>query len=234
MTGWRGLLAGRRPGRSAERDAGDYERKPEDDAVDGPHELERMMHLRSDEAEKESGEAEEGPDQGDTENGAKHGEFIGDFGWETMHGGHSLVLSAIAAIVLVGANLVEPEHMQAWQVLGGLAGYFIGVPVCFALDRRLHRKRRAVPVPDRSGGGRQALILMAVAFCLLGGEETAGLAGWTAFSALVLGGLTDGAWLSLVAGQRGVGLWGALRALQASAPTAQERYWTALFGRDGR
>ncbi len=232
MTG--DFLPGRRSTRSAERDAGDYERDAEDDAVDGSHEPGGSVHLRGDEPDEAANEAEKGPGQGDAEKGTEHAGVFEDFGFETIHGGYSLVLSAIAAMVLAVVNLVEPGHMQLEHVFGGLLGYFVGVPVCFALDRRLHRRKRAIPVPDPFGTGRLALTVMAAVFCVLGSEEASRLAGWIAFSALVLGGLADGAWLSLVAGRRGVGLWGALRVLQASVPTAQQRHWAALFGRDGR
>ena len=144
-------------------------------------------------------------------------------------------MSAFAAIVLLVADLVEPGHVQPWQVLGGLGGYVAGVPLFFALERRIHRKRRAMPVPDRTGGGRFALAVMAAFFCLAGGEATDGLAGWIALSALVLGSMADGGWLALVASRRGVGLWGAMQALQGSRPgrrAEQERYWAALFGKD--
>ncbi len=215
------FLPGRRSTRSAERDA-----------VDGSHEPGGSVHLRGDEPDEAANEAEKGPGQGDAEKGTEHAGVFEDFGFETMHGGYSLVLSAIAAMVLAVVNLVEPGHMQLEHVFGGLLGYFIGVLACFALDRRLHRRKRAIPALDPFGTGRQALIVVAIVFCVLGGE--AGLAGWIALSALVLGSMADGAWLSLVAVRHGVGLWGALRALQASAPTSQERHWAALFGEKRR
>ena len=232
MTGWHDFLRGRRTRRSAERDGGDYERKAEDDAVDGPSGRDRSTHPRSDGHQQEPANAQQRSNQSDCKDGAEHSDVIHDFGFETMHGGYSLVLSAIAAMVLAVVNLVEPGHMQLEHVFGGLLGYFIGVLACFALDRRLHRRKRAIPVLDPFGTGRQALMVVAIVFCVLGSE--AGLAGWIALSALVLGSMADGAWLSLVAGRRGVGLWGALRALQASVPTAQQRHWAALFGEKRR
>ncbi len=234
MTGWRDFLRGRRAGRSAELEKTSYEGKAEDDAVDGPSGRDRSTHPRSDGHEQEPANAQQRSNQSDCKDGAEHSDVIQDFGFETMHGGYSLVLSAIAAMVLAVVNLVEPGHMHLEHVFGGLLGYFVGVPVCFALDRRLHRRKRAIPVPDPFGTGRLALTVMAAVFCVLGSEEASRLAGWIAFSALVLGGLADGAWLSLVAGRRGVGLWGALRGLQASVPTAQQRHWAALFGEKRR
>ena len=234
MTGWRGLLAGRRPGRSAERDEGPDEDKAEDDAVGGPQGIGSSIYGGGDETGEASQNRQDGSGKGQNEDGALRGHEFEVVGWETLHCCQSLFVSAFAAIMLVIADLAEPGPMEPWQVLGGLGGYFTGVLLFFALERRVHRKRRAMPVADRTGGGRFALVFMAAAFCFAGGEAMAGLAGWISMSALALGCAADGAWLALVAGRRRVGLWGALRALQASAPTAQERYWAALFGREGR
>ena len=192
-----------------------------------------LVRGRSGRSAERDGAEDEG--KGDAEDGEFRGDGVGEYGLETLHGGYSLFLSAVAAMVLVGVNLVEPGHMEPEHTFGGLVGYFVGVLMCFALARREHRRRRAARVPDPFGTGRQALTIMAAVFCVLGSGEIAGLAGWIALSALVLGSMADGGWLALVAGRRGVGLWGAMQALQGSRPSRraeQERYWAALFGKD--
>lgn len=234
MTGWRGLLAGRRAGRSAERDAGDYERKAEDDAVGGPQGIGLSIYEDSDETGEATQNRQERSGKGKNEDGALAAHVFEEFGRESLHCSHSLFVSASAAIMLLIAGLVEPGHMRSWQVLGGLGCHAAGVLLFFVLERRAHRKRRAMPIPDRTGGGRFALVFMAAAFCLGGSEATTGLAGWIAMAALALGCAADGAWLALVAGRRGVGLFAALREVSFGERAAQQRYWAALFGRGER
>lgn len=154
--------------------------------------------------------------------------------WNFVHGGRSLAVSAFAGAVLLGAVLVEPGAMRPWQAIGSFGVYAVGLLLFFALERRDYRKRRAVPSPDRFGGGRLSLCFMAIVFCAAGGEETAGLSGWIAFAALVLGSMSDGAWIALVAERRGVGFRRAWQALLTGERAAQRQYWTALFGEDGR
>lgn len=231
---WLSRFARSRPDRSDERDGAEDEGKGEDGAPHGPLGRDHSIHDRSDERTDDSDEARDSAGEGKNEDGAERIELSEDFGRESLHGGYSLLVSAAAAMVMVGANLVELEHMQPWQVFGGLVGYFVGVLAYFTLDRRQYRRRRARPVPDRTGGGRQALTIAAVAFCLAGSEATAGLAGWIALSALALGAAADGAWLALVAERRGIGLWGALRELGTGGRSTQERYWAALFRKGGR
>ncbi|MDE0408770.1 MAG: hypothetical protein OXN81_13015 [Alphaproteobacteria bacterium] len=151
-----------------------------------------------------------------------------------MHGRRSLAVSAFAGIVLLAADFVEPGVMRSWQVIGGIGAYVAGLWLFFAMERRDYRKRRAAPTPDRFGGGRMALCFVAVVFFTAGGEETTGLAGWIAFAALVLGSMSDGAWVALVAECRGVGFWRAWVQLITGERVARRQYWTALFGEDGR
>ncbi len=191
--------------------------------------LARRRPVEPGKAEEESRE-----DPGRSREDARRGEGFDGFGRETLHCSHSLLASAFAAIVLSGACLVDPGQVRPWQVAGGLVCYAAGVPLFFALERRVHRNGRAMPILDRTGGGRFALAVMALVFCLAGEAATAGLAGWVALSALALGCAADGAWVALVAGRRGIGLWTVLRELASGERAAQQRYRLFLFGRDGR
>ena len=187
-----------------------------------------------------SGKAGEGEDRKeggrphDFEKSASVGFHLDDIRWEVLHGSGSLKVSAFAGIILLGAGLFEPGAMRPWQVIGILGAYVAGLWLFFAMERRDYRKRKAVLSPDRFGGGRMSLCLMAIVFCTAGGEETAGLAGWIAFAALVLGSMSDGAWIALAAERRGLGFWRAWRELITGERAARRECWTALFGEDRR
>ncbi|MCY4318483.1 MAG: hypothetical protein OXE76_04680 [Alphaproteobacteria bacterium] len=234
MTGWRDFLRGRRSGRSVQLEKTPYEGKAEEDATGGPKRIGLSPCNGNGERAEESDKRHDDLDKDENENDALRGHEFEEFGWEPLHCSHSLFVSACAAIMLLIADLAEPEHMRPWQVLGGLGCYIAGVVLFFALERRIHRRKRAHPVPDRTGGGRYALVFMAAAFCFNSGGATEGLAGWIAMSALALGCAADGAWLALVAGRRGVGFFVAFRDVSCGERAEQERYWTARFGRDGR
>lgn len=176
----------------------------------------------------------EGKGPGAVQKRAGPGFEVDDFRWDVLHGGVSLRVSAFAGIVLLGANLVEPGVMQTWQVLGGFGVYVGGVLLFFALECRDYRNQRAELPWDRTGGGRLGLVFLAIVFCAAGGERTAGLAGWTAFAALVLGSASDGAWVALVAGRRGLGPFGAWKEIASAEKAARRQCWTALFGEDRR
>lgn len=205
-----------------------------DSAVGGPHRADNLPTRCNVERDEEAQDFVEGKGPGDFEKRAGLGFEIGDFEWDVLHGGFSLRVSALAGIVLLGANLVEPEAMQAWKVLGGFGVYAAGVLLFFSLERRDYRKQRVELPWDRACGGRLGLVFLALVFCTAGGEETAGLAGWIAFSALVLGGASDGAWIALAGERRGFGFWRAWRELVMRERSAQGQCWIALFGENGR
>ncbi len=151
--------------------------------------------------------------------------------WQLGQGARSLKMSALAAIVVLAVDLFQPGHMKSWQVLGSVPLYFAGLLIFFSLERRDHRKQRASLPLDISSGGRVALILSALGFSTAADPTTAGLAGSLAFSALILGSASDGAWIALVAAQRRIGFWRALRELARKDREAQKHLWTALIGR---
>ena len=124
--------------------------------------------------------------------------------------------------------------MRTWEVLGGFGVYFAGVWLFSSLERRDYRKQRAELPWDRTGGGRLGLVFLAVVLCTAGGDGTSGLAGWTAFAALVLGSASDGAWIALVAERRGLGPFGAWKEIASGERAARRQCWVSLFGEDGR
>ena len=170
----------------------------------------------------------------DLHKSAAPGFEVGDVRWAVLHGGASLKVSAFAGIVLLGADLVEPQVMETWQVIGAFGMYVAGVLLFFALERGDYRKQRAELPWDRTGGGRLGLVVLAVVFCTAGGDGTAGLAGWIAFAALALGGASDGAWIALVAARRGLGPFRACKAIASGERAARRQCWIALFGEDPR
>lgn len=161
------------------------------------------------------------------------GEGLGDFRWEVRHGSGSLNLTGLALIFLVGADLVHPDGSNAGRVFGGIGLYLAGVSVAFALERREHRKQRALLPVDRSGGGRLGLVLTAIVLGTVGDEEFKGLAVWVAFSAVMLGSWADGGWLAIAAGRRGIGPLRAWMVLARGERDARKHLWAALFGRGG-
>ncbi len=150
--------------------------------------------------------------------------------WEFLHGGRSLMLSCLAGIVLIGADLVDPDGSNPGRVFGGVGAYLAMLLLIFVLERRNHRKRKALLPADRFGGGRFALIFAAIVLASVGREGGGNLAGWLAFSALLLGGWSDGGWIAIAAERRGVGLWRAWRDLIAGEREARRQCWVALFG----
>ena len=149
-------------------------------------------------------------------------------------GAESLGISALAVIVLVAVDLIQPGHMKPWQVFGSVPLYVAGVIIFFRIERRGHRKRRARLPLDVSGGGRFALIMAALALSTAGGPDTDGHAGWLAFAAVVLGSAADGAWIAIVATRQRIGFWRAWYELGRRQREAQKRCWTALIGRHHR
>jgi len=162
------------------------------------------------------------------------GNVSGNFGWQFLHGGQSLTISGFAAIVVVAVDVVDPGHMSLWAVFGSVGVYVAGVVLFFAIERRRYRKRRARFPVDVSGGGRLGLTVAAMVLCFAGGDQISGLAGWIAYSALLLGSCSDGAWIALVAERRNTGLWRAWWTLARSEREAQAQCWRALFGESGR
>ena len=227
-----------RPGRrwfggSGEAGDGEDQKDSADDAVEGPEMPQQRQSGGNEERDEVADGFVEGSRLHDFEKSASVGFDLDDVRWEVLHGSVSLKVSAFAGIILLGAGLVEPDAMRPWQVIGSFGVYVAGLQLFFAMERRDYRKRSVQLPPDRFGGGRMGLCLMAVVFCSAGGEETAGLAGWIAFAALVLGSMSDGAWIALAAERRGLGFWRAWRELLDGEKEARRQYWTALFG-EGR
>ena len=163
----------------------------------------------------------------------KEDEGLRDFRWEVRHGSGSLRLTGLALIFLVAADLVHPDGSHAGRVFGGFGTYLAGASVAFALERRDHRKQRALLPVDRSGGGRLGLVLTAIVLGTVADEEFRGLAVWIALSAVLVGSWADGAWLAIAAGRRGIGPLRAWMVLARGERDARKHLWAALFGRGG-
>lgn len=155
-----------------------------------------------------------------------------NFGWQIGQAGQSLTTSALAAGVVLVADLVHPGHMKQWHVFGSVGLYIATVAVFFRIERRQHRKRRALLPPDPFGSGRKALLVTAIVFCSPDASAGHALAGWLALAALVLGSTADGAWIAIVASRQRIGFWRALRQLVVKEREAQSRLWAVLIGRD--
>lgn len=158
--------------------------------------------------------------------------IIENFWWQFGQGAQSLGTSALAGIVVVASDFVEPGHMASWLVFGSIGLYFAGVLISFRIQRRAHRKRRAHLPLDVSGGGRFALIGAAIILCSAADPATDGLAGRLAVAALLLSSACDGAWIAIVATRQRIGFWRALRQLVVKEREAQSRLCTILIGRD--
>ena len=154
--------------------------------------------------------------------------------WHFGQGADSLKVSALAAIVVLATDLVEPGHMAPLLLFGSIPLYFAGVVISFQVQRREHRKRVAHVPLDVSGGGRFALIGAAIILCSAAEPATDGLAGRLAMAALLLGSASDGAWIALVAAQQRLGFWRAWLQLIRKDREAHSRLWTILIGKDRR
>ena len=159
-------------------------------------------------------------------------QIIDSLWWQLGQGARSLAISALAAIVLIAANLVEPGHMKTWLVFASIPLYFTGVVLSFRIERTEHRKRRAYVPLDVSGGGRFALITAAIILCSADGPATDGLSARLAMAALLLGSAADGTWIAIVATRQRIGFWRAWYELGRRQREARRRCWTALIGRD--
>ena len=152
--------------------------------------------------------------------------------WHFGQGADSLKVSAIAAILVLAADLLEPGRMTTWLVLGSLPLYFAGVVISFQVQRHHHRKRMAQLPLDISAGGRFALITAAILLWPAADPATDGLAGRLAFAALILGSASDGAWIALVAAQQRLSFWRAWLQLIRKDEEAHRRLWAVLTERD--
>ncbi len=155
---------------------------------------------------------------------------VRDCGWDFVHGARSLAMSAMAGALFVVLEFFDPAGSRPERVAVVFGGYFCGVLVFAGLHRWEHARHRASLPVDRMGGSRMGLIVLAIVFATAGGDGTAGLAVWVAFSALVLGCIADGAWIALVAERRGIGLWRAWWELIRGEREARRQCWEALFG----
>ena len=151
--------------------------------------------------------------------------------WQFEQGAQSLGTSALAGIVVVASDFVEPGHMASWLVFGSIGLYLAGVVISFWIQRRVHRKRRAHLPLDVSGGGRFALIGAAIILCSTADPATDGLAGRLAVAALLLSSACDGAWIAIIASRQRIGFWRALRQLVVKEREAQRRLWAILIAR---
>ena len=212
MRGWRWFNRLGRPGRldaSANGEAG---------AANGPGKPHRTGETRAD--------VLGGIDMGSSPAVALEGSR-----WDVLHGSRSLTVSALAGIVMLAADIVDPGHMSWWDLLAVLSAYPAALALFFSLERRDHRRGTASWPPDRFGGGRYALVFLAIVFGCVGDDGMSGLAVWIAYAALLLGSWSDGVWIALVAGRRRVGFWRAVYMLAAGEKEARRECWAALFGK---
>ena len=152
---------------------------------------------------------------------------------DLLHGGCSLFLSCVALVGLAVSGLVYREHTSLGQVYGGMGVYLGLAALGYAFAQWDFRKGRALLPVDGFGGGRVALLSVVLVLCCFRIEGMEALAGLVALAALMVGGLSDGAWVALVAARRGLGFFAALRQVFVRSEDAQKWFWRALFG-EGR
>ena len=210
------------------------EQERADETVDPPRDLEPFVSPRNEEPEQGTDGLVADTPSSDPPNGRETVLPFQNFGWQIGQAGRSLSISGLAAIILIAADLLDPGHTKPWHVYACVALYIAGTRMFFHLERRDHRKRRAVLPLDLSGGGRFALIFAALLFCTSAQPATDGFAGLFALAALLLGSMSDGAWIALVAEREGTGFWRAWFHILRKYRDAQKHLWTALTGRDRR
>ena len=174
-----------------------------------------------------------GPGRDVAESGESR-EVLHSLWWQFGQGADSLKISAYLVLVILVVDLIQPGDMKLWHVFGCVPFYVAAVAMFYRIERQGHRKRRARLPVDVSGGGRFALMLAALALCTADNPDTAESARWIAFAALVLGSVSDGAWIAIVASRQRIGFWRAWYELARKQRAAQGHYWSALIGRDHR
>ncbi len=167
-------------------------------------------------------------------NGGQPDEVLNNLWWQIGQAGRSLGISALAAGIVVLANWLDPGHMKQWHVFSSVGLYIAGVWMFFRIEQREHRKCRAMPPVDPFGGARFALIFVALLFCTSPRPATDGLADLFALAALLLGSLSDGTWIAIVATRQRIGFWRAWYHIAVKEREAQRRLWAVLIGRDRR
>lgn len=204
------------------------------DAPEIPDDAEREETAGDRDGDKDAGDFGVGGFQGEIDSAANQVLMFKDRGWDFVHGARSLATSAMAGTLFVALEFFDPEGSRPERVAVVFSGYFSGVLVFAGLHRWEHARHRASLPVDRMGGSRMGLIVLAIVFATAGGNGTAGLAVWVAFSSLILGCMADGAWIALVAKRRGIGLWWAWWGLIRGEREARRQCWKALFGGSGR
>ena len=152
---------------------------------------------------------------------------------DILHGGRSLSVTMLAAIILLAIDLLGPSEIRMSRVAMAAGGYATGLLLTFLAVRSALRKREAILPPDRLGDGRIALALAACAFVVSWDEAGVRLAGWFAVAALGIGGWADGVWIATVSARRRLGYWRTLLELIVREGAARRHYWGSMFG-EGR
>ena len=197
---------------------------------DGDKDAPRGLSGRCDGAKRKDDDLVPGETRGDFPGGVPEDQVFAGGDWELVHGGRSLAVSATAGIFLVVVDISEPSGPGAAWVLAALGGYFCALLGTATAERRLFREKEAEPPADGRAGGRMALLMAGLVFWISGEELGARLASWLLMAAVLLGGLSDGAWVALVSARRGVGLWRVWRALLSQGREGRRLYWLLLFG----
>ena len=174
-----------------------------------------------------------GPGRDVTDSGEPR-QVLDSLWWQFGQGADSLKISAYLVLVILAVDLIQPGDMKLWHVFGCVPLYVAGVAMFYRIERQGHRKRRARLPVDISGGGRFALMLTALTLCTADDPDTAENARWIAYAALILGSVSDGAWIAIVASRQRIGFWRAWYELLRKQRAAQGHYWSALIGRDER
>ena len=203
-----------------------------DDAAEGPGNvnLAGQASDRGAEREDHADDLASEETRGDFPGGVMKNQVLAGGGWELVHGGRSLTVSVTAGILLVVLDISEPSSPGAAWVLAAFGGYFCALLGMATAERRLFREKQAEPPADGRAGGRMALLMAGLVFWVSGEEAGARLAPWLAMAALLLGGVSDGAWVALVSARRGAGLWRVWRALLGQGREARRLCWSLLFG----
>lgn len=220
------------PNRSDELSDGDSQKSRPHASVGPPGNPEpSASHSAENKHEKTDDPVPDGPGR-DIADGGEPRQVLDSLRWQFGQAADSLATSALAVLVILVVNLIQPGHTKPSQVFGSVPLYVAGVAIFFRIERRGHRRRRARLPLDMSGGGRFALLLAALALCYVGDVDTHGHAGWLAYAALILGSMSDGAWIALVASRRRIGFWRAWYEVARRHRAAQSHCWAALIGQD--
>lgn len=157
-----------------------------------------------------------------------------DLRWHTALTAQSIRTSALALAVFAAADFLDLGHLKTWHVYTILPLYFVGLVMAYRIHRRQHRKQRALLPLDPSGNARYALVLAAfpLSWASANDPATDGIGPRLAIGALILGAVTDGAWLAILAIPRRQGIWRTCRELARREHEARQHCWDVLIGTD--